>query len=121
MEISKEKFIQLFQDECSRAVDVMDKDCFRSITPITEVIPNEEVSIGISKNPIWPADGTEPKKFIYSGRIVFYSWIVNSEYELTEQEYLELEDYFIKCEQERRIRHRKYLMELGEKRLALML
>lgn len=121
MEVSKEKFIQLFQDECSRAVDVMDRDCFRTMTPIIEVIPNLEVSIGISKNPIWPADGTEPKNFTYSGKIIFFSWIVNSEYELSEQEYLELEDYFIKCEQERRVRYRKHLIQLGEDRLSTML
>lgn len=118
MEITKDKFIQLFKDECSKAVERVTEDSFRSITPINEVVINKSLSLCISKNPIWPTDGTEPKKFTYCGRVLFSSWIVHVEHDLTQDEFEELYDYFEACDEERQRRHRELIISEGKSALS---
>jgi hypothetical protein len=120
MEISKEKFIQLFQDECSRAVDEKKYGAFIVQDTIWEIECNKTISFTINESLIEKREN-DNDVFQHTGQIIFNSLVLYKEFPLTEREFLELHDYYTKCQFELEKRQRQSIVYDGEKALEAMI
>lgn len=120
MEITKEKFIQFFKDECSKAVESLEEDSFTGTKELLEIICTQNISASIVKNTIIRTLD-KPESYTYSGQIILDGWVQFSEYGLLEEEYNELEDYYEKCRDERTTRLKKSILEKGRLELSSLI